>query len=45
VRSLSEAPKYASVIATILNDGNARDIITYGRSKENPSMRGNQVNP
>nr|ABN09120.1 NAD-binding site [Medicago truncatula] len=37
--SLSEAPQYASVIATILNDGTARDIVTYGRSKENPSMR------
>lgn len=43
VRSLSEAPEYASVIATILNEGNATDIVTFERSKENPSMRGNQV--
>ncbi|CAL5184628.1 unnamed protein product [Lathyrus oleraceus] len=39
VRSLSEAPEYASVIATILNEGNATDIVTFERSKENPSMR------
>lgn len=43
MRSLSEAPEYASVIATILNDGNARNIVARGRSKENLSMRGNQV--
>ena len=42
VRSLSEAPKYASVIATILKDGHAKDIITQERRKENLSMQGNQ---
>lgn len=45
VRSLSEAPEYASVIATILNEGNAWDIAIFERSKENPSMRGNHVYP
>lgn len=39
VRSLSEAPKYASVIATILKEGHARDFITHKRSKENLSMQ------
>ncbi|KAH1209425.1 Lycopene epsilon cyclase, chloroplastic [Glycine max] len=39
VRSLSEAPKYASVIATILKDGHAKDIITQERRKENLSMQ------
>jgi len=43
VRSLSEAPKYASVIATILKDGHAKDIITQERRKENLSMQGNQA--
>ncbi|KAK7259285.1 hypothetical protein RIF29_24887 [Crotalaria pallida] len=39
VRSLSEAPQYASVIATILKEGHTRDIITHNRSKENLSMQ------
>ncbi|OIV97377.1 hypothetical protein TanjilG_07129 [Lupinus angustifolius] len=39
VRSLSEAPHYASIIATILNEDHARDIITHQRSKENLSMQ------
>ncbi|TKY72823.1 Lycopene epsilon cyclase [Spatholobus suberectus] len=39
VRSLSEAPKYASVIATILKDGHAKDIITHERRKGNLSMQ------
>jgi len=43
VRSLSEAPKYASVIANILKDGHAKDNITQERRKENLSMQGNQV--
>lgn len=43
VRSLSEAPQYASVIATILKESHAREIVTHERSKENLSMRGNQV--
>ena len=43
MRSLSEAPKYASVIANILKDGHAKDNITQERRKENLSMQGNQV--
>lgn len=39
VRSLSEAPKYASVIATILKDDHAKGIITHERRKENLSMQ------
>ncbi|QCE13536.1 lycopene epsilon cyclase [Vigna unguiculata] len=39
VRSLSEAPKYASVIANILKDGHAKDNITQERRKENLSMQ------
>ncbi|KAL9314652.1 hypothetical protein ACSQ67_020104 [Phaseolus vulgaris] len=39
VRSLSEAPKYASVIATILKDGHAKDIVTQARRKDNLSMQ------
>ncbi|CAL0320281.1 unnamed protein product [Lupinus luteus] len=39
VRSLSEAPHYASIIATILNEDHARDIIIHKRSKENLSMQ------
>jgi lycopene epsilon-cyclase len=45
VRSLSEAPEYAKVIATILNESNTGNIVTRERIKENPSMRGNQVYP
>lgn len=40
VRSLSEAPKYVSVIASILKDDHAKDIITQKRRKENLSMQG-----
>lgn len=43
VRSLSEAPKYASVISNILKDVHAKDTITQERRKENLSMQGNQV--
>ncbi|KHN23986.1 Putative inactive purple acid phosphatase 27 [Glycine soja] len=39
VRSLSEAPKYVSVIASILKDDHAKDIITQKRRKENLSMQ------
>ncbi|RYR67527.1 hypothetical protein Ahy_A03g013931 isoform A [Arachis hypogaea] len=39
VRSLSEAPKYASVIASILKEGHTSSIITHERSKENLSMQ------
>ncbi|XP_061359741.1 lycopene epsilon cyclase, chloroplastic isoform X1 [Gastrolobium bilobum] len=39
VRSLSEAPKYASAIASILKEGRETDIITHERSKENLSMQ------
>ncbi|XP_027339656.1 lycopene epsilon cyclase, chloroplastic isoform X2 [Abrus precatorius] len=39
VRSLSEAPKYATVIATILKEGHARGIITQERRKENLAMQ------
>ncbi|PNX84756.1 lycopene epsiion cyclase chloroplastic-like, partial [Trifolium pratense] len=39
VRSLSEAPEYAKVIATILNESNTGDTVTRERIKENPSMR------
>nr|KYP62251.1 hypothetical protein KK1_016778 [Cajanus cajan] len=39
VRSLSEAPKYASVIATILKDGHAKDVFSLERRKENLSMQ------
>lgn len=39
VRSLSEAPKYVSVIASILKDNHAKDIITQKRRKENLSMQ------
>ncbi|KAF1870470.1 hypothetical protein Lal_00003676 [Lupinus albus] len=39
VRSLSEAPHYASIIATILNEDHAKDIVTHKRSKENLSMQ------
>lgn len=43
MRSLSEAPKYASVISNILKDVHAKDTITQERRKENLSMQGNQV--
>lgn len=39
VRSLSEAPKYASVIANILNQGQMRDKLYQFRSNENISMQ------
>lgn len=38
VRSLSEAPKYASVIANILKQGHSRDKLSQSRSTENISM-------
>ncbi|KAH7519232.1 lycopene epsilon cyclase, chloroplastic [Ziziphus jujuba] len=39
VRSLSEAPKYASVIANILRQGNSRGIIVRESSNVNISMQ------
>ncbi|KAM7515679.1 hypothetical protein LguiA_005262 [Lonicera macranthoides] len=39
VRSLSEAPKYASVIADILKGGHSKNMLTYGRYSENISMQ------
>ncbi|KAJ9688088.1 hypothetical protein PVL29_014037 [Vitis rotundifolia] len=39
VRSLSEAPKYASVIANILKRSHSKDIFTHGRSTGNISMQ------
>ncbi|XP_034700573.1 lycopene epsilon cyclase, chloroplastic isoform X1 [Vitis riparia] len=39
VRSLSEAPKYASVIANILKRSHSKDIFTRGRSTGNISMK------
>ncbi|XP_010656042.1 lycopene epsilon cyclase, chloroplastic-like isoform X1 [Vitis vinifera] len=39
VRSLSEAPKYASVIANILKRSHSKDIFTRGRSTGNISMQ------
>lgn len=42
VRSLSEAPKYASVIANILKGGHSWDILTLERSNKNLSAKGNQ---
>ncbi|KAJ7979311.1 Lycopene epsilon cyclase [Quillaja saponaria] len=39
VRSLSEAPKYASVIANILRHGHPRSILTHKSSNDNISMQ------
>ncbi|KAI4335268.1 hypothetical protein L6164_013931 [Bauhinia variegata] len=39
VRSLSEASKYASVIASILKESHPRDNLTHERTKENLSMQ------
>ncbi|KAF7837934.1 lycopene epsilon cyclase, chloroplastic [Senna tora] len=39
VRSLSEAPKYASVIASILKGGHSWDILTRERSNKNLSTK------
>lgn len=39
VRSLSEAPNYASVIAKILRQGRSRDMLAHGRFTENISMQ------
>ncbi|XP_054807591.1 lycopene epsilon cyclase, chloroplastic isoform X2 [Prosopis cineraria] len=39
VRSLSEAPKYASVIATILRGGHSMDILTHEKSNKNLSAQ------
>lgn len=39
VRSLSEAPKYASVIANILKRGHSKDMIAHERSTENISTQ------
>ncbi|KAA8523275.1 hypothetical protein F0562_009698 [Nyssa sinensis] len=39
VRSLSEAPKYASVIANILKRGHSKDMLTHITSTENISMQ------
>ncbi|CAK9144148.1 unnamed protein product [Ilex paraguariensis] len=40
VRSLSEAPKYASVIANIIKDGHSRDMLSSARSTGYISMKG-----
>lgn len=40
MRSLSEAPNYASVIANILRQGQSRGIIFRERSNLNISMQG-----
>lgn len=40
VRSLSEAPKYASVIANILKQAHSKDTLTRIKSTENISMQG-----
>lgn len=40
VRSLSEAPRYASVIADILKWSHSKDIFTHGRSTGNISTQG-----
>ncbi|XP_057498194.1 lycopene epsilon cyclase, chloroplastic-like [Actinidia eriantha] len=39
VRSLSEAPKYASVISKILKQGHSKEKISQSRSTENISMQ------
>lgn len=39
VRSLSEAPKYASVLANILKKGHSKSIVTGRRADENISMQ------
>lgn len=43
VRSLSEAPKYASVIANILKRGNSEGILSQQINNGNISMLGNEV--
>ena len=43
VRSLSEAPKYASVIATVLKRGQLKDGLANGRTYGNISMQGEPV--
>lgn len=43
VRSLSEAPKYASVIAKVLKQGQVKDGLANGRSYGNISMQGEPV--
>ena len=43
VRSLSEAPKYASVIAKVLKQGQLKDGLASGRSYGNISMQGEPV--
>lgn len=40
VRSLSEAPNYAAVIANILKNGQINRMINHGRYTENISMQG-----
>lgn len=40
VRSLSEAPKYASVIANILKQARSKDTLTRIKFNENISMQG-----
>lgn len=43
VRSLSEAPKYASVIAKVLKQGQLKDGLASGRNYGNISMLGEPV--
>lgn len=43
VRSLSEAPKYASAIANILKQDHAKGRLTHVSSNENISMQGTPV--
>jgi lycopene epsilon-cyclase len=40
VRSLSEAPKYASVIANILKHGHSTDTLSRDKYNGNISMQG-----
>ena len=41
MRSLSEAPKYASIIAKILKQGHSEGLVSQERSNGNISMQGN----
>lgn len=43
VRSLSEAPKYASAIASILKQGHVKEMLASSGISENISMQGKTI--